>query len=183
MNAYILHTAAVSSAECKWNVFILLCPPSPPKTDGEFLITPRAHSTLLASIKRKTYVVLYFYLLNGKIHSLQATRWVAFITASEGRVAPLLATCQEAPISTDGVAVTSCLVFGKCRVQIFVLMLGISNKCLWALSPSPEFLGAIAKSMPSLGHNSFFPHLSNSSFINYSIIWRQLFSVTENFMK
>lgn len=125
----------------------------------------------------------YFYLLNGKIHSLQATRWVAFITASEGRVAPLLATCQEAPISTDGVAVTSCLVFGKCRVQIFVLMLGISNKCLWALSPSPEFLGAIAKSMPSLGHNSFFPHLSNSSFINYSIIWRQLFSVTENFMK
>jgi hypothetical protein len=37
--------------------------------------------------------------------------------------------------------------------------------------------------MPPLGHNPFFPHLSNSLFINYSIIWRQLFSVTENFMK
>ena len=182
MKAHILPAAAVSSAECKWNLFTLLCPTVPHKQTVSFLL-PRVRTHSSCIHQTNDVCGPYFYLLNGKIHSFQATRRLAFITASEGRVAPLPATCQEAPISTDGVAVTSWLVFGKCLVQILVLTLGTSNKCLWALSLSPEFLGAVAKTMPPLDHNPFLFHLSNSSFINHSIIWRQLFSVTENFMK
>jgi hypothetical protein len=110
---------------------------SPHKQTVSFSLTPHVHRALLASVKRKT-CDLYFYLLNGKIHSLQVTRRVGFITrAYEGRVVPLPAACQESPISTEGVAVTSWLVFGKCLVQTFILTLGISNKCLDSYHPPP----------------------------------------------
>jgi hypothetical protein len=95
-----------------------------------FLLTPCAHLNLLASIKPNGVRGPNFYLLNGKIQSLQATRRVGFFShAYEGRVAPLpqqqAKKLQDAKI---GVAVNSELVFGKCLVHILVLTPVISKE-------------------------------------------------------